>query len=182
MRIVTIHKTALFASFLLAGYPVLAQEHCMRSEPEPLFLTVTPFFLTHSFIPISKSEANELIEFKTGELLRITHTGCEYYTIIFRFESNSPLTSSLSPVEAFRKAAKVLRTLNRLKPNLACRLDLAAKTLEKAQNVKPGPFFSIEYPVAGDGVDFLQTRVVVSSAERLGDREIIEFSLSKGPL
>ncbi len=83
---------------------------------------------------------------------------------------------------AFKEAVPLLRKLHKLKADSIFDLGLAANTLEKAILQPNTPTFDEQFPVEGDGTDFLQTQVKIDSAGRNGKAGFIEISLLKGPL
>jgi len=157
-------------------------DECMRGRPYPVFSKNRSEISTHHFSLKSEHEANERVQLKAGALIQIHHWGCEYYAITFKIESPDILKSSTSKEAAFRDAIAQLRNLKQLNADSIFDLSLAANTLEKAITNPSSVEFDQEFPVAGDGTDFLQTQVKVDKAERHAQNGSIEITLFKGPL
>ena len=79
---------------------------------------------------------------------------------------------------------ETLEKLSRLKPRTAFSVGLAAKELRTKLGRRGSLELATEIPVSGDGVDFLQTRVVVKGGGGLagGAGGYVEFDLLTGPL
>ena len=158
------------------------EDECMRGKPYPVFSKNLPELRSRQFSLKSVHEANERIQLKSGESIRIHHWGCEYYVITFRFESADILKAGMSKSAAFKEAVPLLRKLQQLKADSVFDLGLAASTLEKAILQPNDLAFGEQFPVEGDGTDFLQTQVKIDSAGRNDKVGFIEVSLLKGPL
>ncbi len=179
-------KRILLAAFLImaSGLELVSrgEGECMRGKPYPVFSKNLSELHSRQFSMKSEHEANERIQLKSGESIQIHHWGCEYYVITFRFESASILKNGMSKLAAFKEAVPLLRKLKQLKADSVFDFGLAASTLEKAILQSNGLTFDEQFPVEGDGTDFLQTQVKIDSAGRNGKAGFIEISLLKGPL
>jgi hypothetical protein len=160
-------------------------ENCTRAMPEPLFAKKMTTVKSTKFQPVTKEEgAKEEVVFASGDRLFILNWGCEYFVNTFRYESKSMSVSPENIKDVFMKTARTLRKLEGYNPNIIFDLGKAAATLDKV--VKEGKDISFQtwYPVEGDGLYFLQTRVVVKGGGPLEKEEgsYVEFELFKGPL
>jgi len=186
MNYISPTKRNLQVAFLIMasglGLFSLGEDECMRGKPYPVFSKDLPELHNRRFSLKSAHEANERVQLKSGESIRIHHWGCEYYMITFRVESAGILKAGMSKSAAFKEAVLLLRKLQQLKADSVFNLGLAANTLEKAILQPTDLSFDEQFPVEGDGTDFLQTQVKVDSAGRIGKAGFIEISLLKGPL
>ena len=160
-------------------------DNCMRAVPGPLFDKKMTMVETTKFQPETKEEeAKEEVVFTSGDRLFIRNWGCEYFVNTFRYESKSMSVSPGNIKDVSMNTAKTLRKLESYNPNVIFDLGKAAKTLDKVVKEGKDISFGVWYPVEGDGLYFLQTRVVVKGGGPLEKEEgsYVEFELLKGPL
>jgi hypothetical protein len=162
-----------------------AKEECIRGEPEPLFNQQSPNVKQHTFTLKSSHEADEEVLFKSGDVLKIKNWGCEYFVNTFHYESKSIQGSNSDVSYWFRESANALKKVSESNPNVMFDFQKAAMTLES--KIKEGSELSFDhlpFPVDGDGVEFLQTQVVVKNGGLLKEKKVgfVDFELMKGPL
>lgn len=166
----------------LTGLCAETANNCTRGEPYPAFSKNRPEIQSRQFFLISAHEAREKIQLRAGGLIRIRHTGCEYYVTTFKFESKELMQGNPSIRATYREAALWLRKLEQLKADSIFKLGLAADTLEQASGKSSDVKIADAFAVDGDGTDFLQTQVRIDRTGRNGPLGFIEVSLFKGPL
>ncbi len=177
-----IFRSALSVLFVIPCICGAGQDECIRGIPTPVFAKNHADIRSRNFTLTSSTEAKEQVQLKSGELIRISHGGCEYYTITFRFESNEILRSDTSTNRVYKEAADLLQKLTTLKVDSAFDLGLAAATLETALMKQPRTELHDTLAVVGDGEEFLQTQIRIDAAGRKRKIGFIEISLFKGPL
>ncbi|RII28433.1 MAG: hypothetical protein CXR31_00680 [Geobacter sp.] len=114
----------------------------------------------------------------------ILNDGCEYYVNSFRYESADILGQDSSANYWGAEAAKALRMLQSLGASVVFDLTKTAEMLEKLVK-EPGKLsLDSEIPVEGDGIDFLQTQVILKGGGLLQGQAggYVVFDLVKGPL
>jgi len=156
----------VFAASIMIAAHAAAQDGCVRSEPTPMFPKAAPGI--HTFTAQAPTTALETLRLPSGEVLRLEHGGCEYYSLTLEF-------SATAQQNAYTAAAKLLDSLRTQQPEIAFDLALAALTL-RAMAARGAPLEE-ESEVAGDGVDFLQTRLVLKQVKRK-----LRLALFRGPL
>jgi hypothetical protein len=155
----------LAASCVIATHAA-ARDGCVRGEPAPLFPKAASGM--HSFTPKSPTEADETLRLPSGATLRVEHGGCEYYVLTFEFPG-------AAKENAYASAARLVDSLRLQQPESVFDLQRAASTL-RAMASKGEPLGK-EEEVAGDGEDFLQTRLMLE--QRKGK---LRLTLFVGPL
>jgi len=175
-------KALLVALLATVGLKATDSEDCLRGKPYPVFSKAQGGIRSRHFSLRRDGEAEEVINFKSGHLIKIRHWGCEYYVITIRIESKKILREGTSKKCAFIDAIASLRLLHKFKADSVFDFPLAIKTLEKALQNDAALEFEQEFPVEGDGIDFLQTRVKIDAAGRDSDHGFIEITFLKGPL
>ncbi len=173
--------TAIFLFISVTYYPIYAQEmNCVRGEPKPVFSTKNTSVKTKTFMVVSSHEANEQVLFKSGDSLTIRNWGCEYFILTFRYESKN-FSPTANP---FLLASQALRNLVAMKAKTVFGFSKAVKSLTNRIKEDEELKLEEEYSVEGDGTDFLQTKLSVTSAGHLlnGTGAYVEFNLSCGPL
>jgi hypothetical protein len=186
MRFLVLTRHVLFwvvAATSSAGFPCYGDtDGCMRGKPYPVFAHKCPSIRSHVFLFKSGHEADERIRLKSGDRIKIRHWGCGYYVLTFKRESFRLFPHEPSRSEVCKEASALLRQAENLKGTSVFDFGLAAHTVEAVQEIPSDFEFHTEYPVEGDGTDFLQTQVRIDAAGRIGKTGFIEVSLSKGPL
>ena len=145
---------------------------CIRGDPEPVLRAPAQRLAKHQFRRTHAKEAIETISLPRGDSFRLDHSGCEYYVIAFTVRPRQ------TGIDRLHIAAKGLRQLAALKPDIVFDLQAAAVAMEEVRRAGVPLVDGEEHPVAGDGEDFLQTRFVFDSAPR----GAVRFRLFKGPL
>jgi hypothetical protein len=114
----------------------------------------------------------------------ILNGGCEYYVNSFRYESVEIGAGDSSAMHWGREAAKALRKLQVLRPSVVFDFAKAAETLERLVREPGKLLLDEEIPVAGDGTEFLQTRIFLKGGGLLPGQAggYVAFDLLKGPL
>lgn len=149
-----------------------ADADCVRSEPEPLVAVAKPGLSARQFRRTNAHEAVEDLAFARGDRLRIDHGGCEYFVLTFTVRPTQGVRSRLLT------AARGLRQLAALKPAAPFDLPAAAAAMESLHRSGPPLVDGQDYPVPGDGEDFLQARFSFDAAPH----GAVRFRLLKGPL
>ena len=161
-------KMIAFAASIMISVHAAAQEGCVRSAPYPAFPNAAAGI--HSFTTKTPSEAIETLRLPSGEVLRLEHGGCEYYVLALEFNGSAK-------TDAYASAAKLLDSLRTQQPDIAFDFALAARTLN-SMAARRAPLAE-ESEIAGDGVDFLQARLVLEPAKTKGK---LRLTLFRGPL
>ncbi|MGM9481472.1 hypothetical protein ACS5PN_09805 [Roseateles sp. NT4] len=167
-------KLLLAASLWVVAGMAAAQapaQDCVRSEPQPL-LPSAHGVEARQFRRLNTHEAVESFTLRSGDRFRVEHGGCEYVVLSF---SLRPAQANSSRLLA---AAQGLRQLAALKPAAIFDLAAAASAMEALARSGQALVNGQEYPVPGDGEDFLQARFMFDAAPR----GVVSFKLIRGPL
>jgi hypothetical protein len=158
--------------------------HCTRSEPAPWFPGKSHQVQTTTFTKKLPVESTEKTLLKSGESFTIANWGCTYNAVTIRYEFPERLSQKQKPEAAFwyQKAVSALKLLASLEARSMFNLELAAQTLTNRLEKPLKPQLGEQFPVEGDGVDSLQTRVTVKRGGVLSnERGFVEVDLLKGP-
>ena len=151
---------------------------CVRGRPEPvvknnIFPKTTFTFLSDSSI------AFEIIEFDNGDNLVITHSGCEYYVLTFRFVTARFQNDTTNSKYWFEKA---LQLINESAKGIDApiRLDSAITALTAYSNKTDTPKFREEIDY---GETEIRNFVSVDRVQKINDKRFsIELTFAIGPL
>jgi hypothetical protein len=164
------------------GYPEEAE--CVRGDARPWFTPDHPKLASHAFRSATDIAAVEVVILDSGNTLEVVNWGCEYFAVRLRYDFVGPPRPLSDRGWWYRKAVEALSTAQELGADPTFDLDLAAKQLKTLAASDPPPDQVEEYPVEGDGISFLQTRLTVGefgpSAD--GSGGYVEVDLFIGPL
>jgi hypothetical protein len=163
------------------GAQEINEEECIRAEAARWVDEKHAEVENASFTRHSLLTSTERVFLRSGEVLTIKHGGCEYFFVTVRHDFRGRVPAKPGPAYWFRKGAAVLRLLHGLLPeqtNFDLETDAAALIKEAGKE----PKLRWEYPVEGDGISFLQTRVVLEAAGTTEGGGFVEVQLYKGPL
>jgi len=170
--------------FALLGFGmtsgVLRADDCMRGDAEPWFRVSAQSDLSgYKFSRASRTESLESFRDSSLGTVSIRNSGCEYFTVTIRIERPT-ITGDQSLALTMEEAEKALQRLTHLKAHCPFSLQKAAMTFHRATKTgtTAGGPEGDGIPVQGDGADFLQTKVKISSR----GQGFFEVELSKGPL
>jgi len=164
------------------GYPEEAE--CVRGEAKPWFKPDHPKLASHAFRPVTDIAAVEVAVLDSGNALEVVNWGCEYFAVRLRYDFAGTSRPLSDRGWWYRRAAEALSTARMLGADPIFDLELAAKQLETMAGADPPPEQVEEYPVQGDGISFLQTRLSVGEfgPSEDGSGSYVEVDLFKGPL
>jgi hypothetical protein len=163
------------------GAQEINEEECIRAEPDRWVKEKHPDVQSASFTRHSLLTSTERVVLRSGEVLTVKHGGCEYFFVTVRHDFRGEVPAKPGPAYWFRKGAEALRLLHSLLPkqtNFDLETDAAALIKEAGKE----PKLRWEYPVEGDGISFLQTRVVLEEVGVSEGGGFVEVQLYKGPL
>jgi hypothetical protein len=156
---------------------------CVRSVPTPIIKkTVFPktSFRLEKIDELGQAIATgtETVQFNNGDRLTITNTGCEYFTLRFRFETSRVARQQISNTQyLYRRSAWLMRqTL----PGIHLNLTRGITALEKyaAQSSKPDLDQEIDY-----GGQEIRSVVKLVEVKSLPNRKVaVEILFYSGPL
>jgi hypothetical protein len=137
------------------GAQEINEEECIRAEAARWVDEKHAEVESASFTRHSLLTSTERVVLRSGEVLTIKHGGCEYF-----------------------RALRLLHSLLPKQTNFDLETDAAALIKEAGKE----PKLRWEYPVEGDGISFLQTRVVLEEVGVSEGGGFVEVQLYKGPL
>ncbi|MEZ0369824.1 MAG: hypothetical protein ACAI44_12125 [Candidatus Sericytochromatia bacterium] len=138
----------------------LTEPGCTRGEPFAWYPQRKAPIVSQSFKRFSATRSIETVSLANGDKFTVENTGCISYDIVLRYEFRG-IAPAANDYRAWqRKGAAILRSLARLNKVGVFDLLKAADALERIQpsNIQPQE----PQPVPGDGIDFMQARVLLS--------------------
>lgn len=158
---------------------MINKENCVRGEALPIVLKSV--FPNTSFVSFNDSlSGQEIIKFDNGDRLIILNSGCEWYTLEFRFETSRFAEDPANVAFWYRKSEQLMRKILH-GIDAPINLKEGLKTLNSAINQAAAPLkYEEEYDFGGDEI---RNIVYVDSAQKLSDhRYAVTISFSVGPL
>jgi len=174
----------LIAAFVVCG---LAQQsesfECVRATPEPIikrevYPQTTFARRKNKSLPFNDI-ASETVKFKNGEKLSIEHTGCENYTLIFRFETNRFKRKTADARFWYKTALELMR---QAKKGFGSNdlLDNGVKALNSYIKNNKTLKYAEEISFGGEEI---RDVVFLSQVKKLrGNKYQVELSFGTGPL
>jgi hypothetical protein len=151
---------------------------CVRGQAMPV--------LKKEFFPNSTFKVNadsvtgiETAVLTTGDFLTIYNEGCEYYVLVFRFETERFSADTTDTMYWFDKA---LRLMNEISPGLDAPLDMAGGTRAATEYLKKNQSYSLLEEIVYED-DIIRDFVLLNRIQRLSSKRFaIEISYGTGPL
>jgi hypothetical protein len=159
------------------------RNECVRGQAEPIFKNQIKFKTTFLLLPDSL-HAIETAYFKNGDKLIISNEGCEYYTLIFRFETNRFLADTANSLYWYNK---VIILLTEISNGIDAPLDIK-NGLDKLNSFvksnKETNYINLKYEAKIEyGDSEIGDMVSLNSVKKITENKIaITISFSKGPL
>jgi hypothetical protein len=180
----------LLAAVMMPLSPVSAMQttpaeklDCVRSVPTPIIKkTVFPktSFRLKKIDELGQAIATgtETVQFNNGDRLTITNTGCEYFTLRFRFETSRVDRRQISNTQyLYRRSAWLMRqTL----PGLRLNLTRGITALEKYAAQSPQPDLDQEIDYGGQEIRSVVKLVKVQPLSK--QKTVVEVLFYDGPL
>jgi hypothetical protein len=156
---------------------------CVRAKPEPIInnaiFAETTFKLEKNIEFPHQEIGFEAVLFKNGDTLVVEHSGCENYTLVFRFETERFSNNTEDSAAWYKNAISLMeQTIKGIRePNLMIRGTKALKShLKKTKTPKFDE--SIDF-----GGDEIRSSVSVKTVEKKSENKYeVQVSFGIGPL
>jgi len=175
---------SLISAFAICGQSQKSESYeCVRATPEPIIKKEvyprTTFVRRKNRSFPFNDIGFETVKFKNGEKLIIEHTGCENYTLIFRFETNRFKGKTADARFWYKTAVELMRQAKKGFGSNAL-LDNGVKALSSYIKNNKTLKYAEEISFGGEEI---RDVVFLSQVKKLrGNSYKVELSFGSGPL
>ncbi|WMW80615.1 hypothetical protein RF679_18540 [Undibacterium cyanobacteriorum] len=186
-----------FCTSLVMSSACIAQDNCLRSEPEPYFAhkdkrsAKNQQISQHQFTLLDASSAIETFDLADGTHVKIEHTGCEYFVNHISISAAWTARHTPSHREILQRFSQRLRQLHKLHPNTLFEIRHAADQLarypHKAAKVTfPSEPISLDKPShqakSGEAMESPRAFFTIEQITYRANEIALRLSLTIGPL
>ncbi len=154
-------------------------DDCIRAVPESI-VKKSVFPQTTFNLSEDKRTGTETVELPNGDKLIITNTGCEYYYLSFRFETERFSAPTTDTQYWFKRAVEIIEETENGISDAPIQINKAVTALESYLEKTKKPQFGEEIDYGGNDI---RTFVTVNKVQKLAKSKFaLEITFAVGPL